>query len=113
MPFVDLTQTVWENFQRKVVLQVKSQNKLILLLRRQREYIMTKAILQKENITLLRMKENTFGVFCRISLVSFLNQSLSLREGLRQAINTGLTGVLPVSQAPQNLFGEVVTDTTR
>ena len=112
MPFVDLTQTVWENFQRKVVLQVKSQNKLILLLRRKSEYITTKVILQKENISLLRMKANTFGAFCRISLVSFLNQSLSLREGLRQAINTGLTGVLPVSQAPQNLFDDAEIGTT-
>ena len=74
---------------------------------------MTKAILQKENITLLRMKANTFGAFCRISLVSFLNQSLSLREGLRQAINPGLFGILPVSQAPQNLFGEAAIGTTK
>ena len=32
---------------------------------------------------------------------------------LGQAINTGLTGLLPVSQALQYLFGEVVIGTTK
>ena len=59
-----------------------SQNKLILLLPRKREYIMTKAIPQKGHITLLRIKANTFGAFWRNSLVLFFNHSLSLREGL-------------------------------
>ena len=66
---------------------------------------------EREHNTFENESKHFWGLL-PISLVSFLNQSLSLREGLRQAINTGLTRVLPVSQAPQNLFDDAENGTT-
>ena len=53
------------------------------------------------------------GLFDEFHLQHILKHSLSLRECLRQAINTGLFGILSVSQAPQNLFDEAEVETTR
>ena len=78
-------------------------------------YVEAKAILQKEHITLLRKKGYAFGAFWRISLVTFFETLtfLTYCKGRPKAINTGLLGILPVSQAPQNLFDEDDLKTTR
>ena len=49
----------------------------------------------------------------RICFWGFWDTHFPSQKVLGQTINTGLLGILPVSQAPQNLFDEAEVETTK